>query len=231
VKAVERTLGGVPGVQSVSVNFAAETATVTYERDRAVLGAMIDRVREAGYSVVLEHRSFPVRGISCPSCVDKIEKTLRGLPGVVEASVNFGTGEARVSYLPGESDSQAMGAALRPLGYEMALADTAEDTLDREERLRRSASQALKRRWLMGILFSLPIVVLHHWNMIGLNHLIDIPRRGSAYLQWLFCTPVQFYVGLAGRPARHDQYEHPDRCGDVGGLPLFGGCHLHARFV
>jgi Cu+-exporting ATPase len=48
----------------------------------------------------------------------------------------------------------------------------------------------------MGILLSLPIVILHHWRMLGLDRVIHVPHQVSAVIQFLLCTPIQFYVGL-----------------------------------
>jgi len=196
VKAVERSLAGIQGVKSARVNFAAETAAVEYDAQKVSLSRLCEAVQEAGYGVSLEHRTFPVSGISCPSCVEKIEKTLRGLPGVVEASVNFSTEEATVNYLSGEADLPAMWTALSHMGYGIQEVDDVEDPLEREERLRHEATRQLIRRWSMGILLSLPIVILHHWRMLGLDRVIHVPHQVSAVIQFLLCTPIQFYVGL-----------------------------------
>lgn len=196
VRAVEKSLSRVQGVESAAVNFAAETASVRYDPGHATLARLTEAVREAGYGVALEKRTFPVRGISCTSCVEKIEKALRMLPGVVEVFVNFGTQEASVTYLPGETDLHAMRGALSRIGYGIPEITETEDVLAREERLRREVSRELRRRWILGILLSVPILVLHHWGHLGLDRLLAVPHRTSVWIQWFLCTPVQFYVGL-----------------------------------
>ncbi|MDX1764733.1 MAG: heavy metal translocating P-type ATPase, partial [bacterium] len=208
VKRVEQSLSKVAGVRSATVNFAAESATVDYDATRVSLAQLRDTLQDAGYGVALETRHIPVAGISCASCVDKIEKTLRQMSGVVEAAVNFGTEEATVTYLPGETSIQEMKAALAPQGYEIREAAPEEDALEREERQRAESYSALKGRWILGIAFAVPIVILHHWHLVGLDRFVAIPGRVNALVQLALCTPVQFYVGLpfyvsAWRAGRH----------------------------
>jgi len=184
-------------VESATVNFAAQTATVRFDPGTVRVTRLCDEVRKAGYGVVREKRTFPVSGISCASCVEKIEKALKALPGMVEASVNFGTEEVSVTYLPGVTGHSAMLNALKAAGYGIPETGVEEDALEREERLRREAYQSLRKRWILGILLSLPILFLHHWKLLGLDRLIVIPDRVSALIQGVLCTPVQFYVGFS----------------------------------
>ncbi|WP_254368237.1 heavy-metal-associated domain-containing protein, partial [Paracoccus sp. Z118] len=56
--------------------------------------------------------------LSCPSCVPKIEKALRGLPGVEKAEVRFNTGKIEVEHDPAQSSVDALVEAIRGTGYE-----------------------------------------------------------------------------------------------------------------
>ncbi|MEK6776385.1 MAG: heavy metal translocating P-type ATPase, partial [bacterium] len=196
VKTVEKALSQVHGVRSASVNFAAESAAVEYDPQQVTLGRLCGAVSEAGYGVVIEKKTFPVKGISCASCADRIEKTLRGLHGVIDASVNFGTREVTASYLPVVIDQQRMQEALSSIGYEMTGIEVPGDPLENQERLSEEATRELRRRWITGIVLSLPILLLHHWGLLRLNHLFALPHRAGALVQLVLCTPVQFYVGL-----------------------------------
>lgn len=137
-----------------------------------------------------------VRGMSCASCADRIGKTLRGLHGVIDASVNFATREVTVSYLPAVIAPRFMQESVAALGYEMIGIEDTEDPLENQERLSEEATRELRRRWITGIVLSLPIFLLHHWGLLGLNHLFAIPHRAGVLAQLALCTPVQFYVGL-----------------------------------
>ncbi len=206
--AVERALAHVAGVERAAVNFGSEAAVVRFDPEQTSLSSLCRTVKDAGYGVLTERQVFPVSGLSCASCAAGAEKALRALPGVIEASVNLGTSEASVSYVPGVTDRAAMGEALAAVGFGISESATEEDLVQRETRLRQESFSRLKARWLLGIVLTIPILLLHHWELFGLGRLIAIPHRLSAMMQLLFCTPVQFYVGLpffvsAWQVARH----------------------------
>src|SRR3990172_7835331 len=71
---VEEALKGVKGVSDARVNLATSKATVEYVPLEASLAAMREAVDEMGYEVVLDSANLMVTGMSCASCVDKIEK-------------------------------------------------------------------------------------------------------------------------------------------------------------
>src|SRR5690606_42150514 len=83
---VERALQGLPGVEGVTVNLAIETAEV---RAGAPLDseALVAAVEKAGYKVPVSSLQLAVEGMSCASCVGRVERALRGVPGVDRKSV------------------------------------------------------------------------------------------------------------------------------------------------
>src|SRR3970282_1552646 len=91
---------------------------VDYDPARTTLTALHAAVKEAGYRVGAARARFGVRGIMCASCVTKIEQALRTTPGVLGASVNAGTEEAEVEYLPEATDLARVKAAVGAAGYE-----------------------------------------------------------------------------------------------------------------
>ncbi len=70
----------------------------------------------------IEEITLPVSGMTCAACVRKVEKTLRGLPGVEEANVNLSAGKAGVVYDPERTDLPQMERAITDIGYEVPLA-------------------------------------------------------------------------------------------------------------
>ncbi len=67
---------------------------------------------------------LPVDGIHCAACVGRVEKALLAVPGVNEASVNLATGEAQVSFDPGEAELQELIGAVEGIGYRVPSAVT-----------------------------------------------------------------------------------------------------------
>src|SRR3990170_5319211 len=88
VAKIESALSQSSGVTEATVNLATERATVRYG-DGATPTALVKAVRDQGYEVPAETATIPVRGMSCASCVAKIEGGLGARSGVLSASVNF----------------------------------------------------------------------------------------------------------------------------------------------
>jgi P-type Cu+ transporter len=97
---VQRKLARGAGVTDAAVNFATERATVTYDGTATDAARLIELVRDAGYGARTETVSLPVRGLEYAVSGEPLERELRALRGVIGASVNLATGEARVELLP-----------------------------------------------------------------------------------------------------------------------------------
>jgi Cu+-exporting ATPase len=125
-------------------------------------------------------------GMSCASCVRKVEEALSRVPGVLGASVNLATERATVEYLPGAVDPAKLKRAVRNAGYEAL-------ELEGGDEVRERAYLELKRRLILGIILTVPIFALAYADLLGLSGLI--PRGVNFLLQFLLATPVQFWVG------------------------------------
>jgi len=67
----------------------------------------------------VEEITLPVAGMSCAACVNKVEKVLKGLPGVADAKVNLAAAKAGVEYDPAACSLTDMAEAVRGIGYEV----------------------------------------------------------------------------------------------------------------
>jgi Cu+-exporting ATPase len=117
VQRVERALAGVPGVRSAAVNLATETAAVELTQP-VQAAALAEAIRHAGYAVAQEGVTLAVRGMTCASCVARVERALTRVPGVVSASVNLATERASVVRWRGQAPADELIAALRGAGYD-----------------------------------------------------------------------------------------------------------------
>ena len=148
VAKVEKGLSKMSGIADVNVNFASEKATVTFDPSRVHLGDLIGTVKDLGYAAGMEKITLPVHGMSCASCVKKVESVLSGLEGVIKASVNFATERASVQYVPGTVSLDDFKKAVKDAGYEIL--DTGqvekEDVVDQERAAREAEFKKLKRK-------------------------------------------------------------------------------------
>ncbi len=112
---VEKALSKVPGVHDVAVNLATETATV--QADPSVSPAAIaDAIERAGYEVPKRSTSLQIEGMTCATCVGRVERALAKVPGVASVAVNLATERAAIATL-GEVDVAALRDAVERAGF------------------------------------------------------------------------------------------------------------------
>ena len=197
---VERALKAVPGVTSVAVNLATEQAEVT---GSAAPEALIGAVTKVGYSVPTPAQHFAIDGMTCASCVARVERALKAVPGVTSATVNLATESAQVE---GVANVSSLVAAVKGAGYVARLAGGTEDPAT--QRREREADD-LRRDLILAAALTLPVFVLemgghmipafHHWVMATIG-------QGPSWLvQFLLTTLVLAGPGrrffLRGIPA------------------------------
>ncbi len=177
---VEAALSTVPGVNDASVNFATGTADVSHD---GVLSGILDALDTAGYPAEMQQTRLSIEGMSCASCVSRIERSLRAVPGVAEASVNLATGSATITYADGATDPVALAQIATDTGYPARPAGQSTGAVDSkaEELL------TLRRTTLIAAALALPVFVLemgghmipafHHWIQVTIgtqvSHLIQ----------------------------------------------------------
>ena len=129
--------------------------------------------------------TYPVLGMSCASCAARVDKTLNGLPGVYQATVNYATAIAQVEYNPKVCSDAILQSAVQDAGYDL-LVDTGEDVADKAEEIRLTRYRKIKRRTVVALLLSLPIMVISMFFE-------DI--SSLKYVLWILATPVVFGLG------------------------------------
>jgi Cu+-exporting ATPase len=138
--------------------------------------------------------SWPVVGMTCAGCAARIEKTLRAVPGVTAAGVNFATATATVAFDPAATSSDKVQQAVRDLGYDVVVPKDAEDDLsliEEQQRAEADYQNDLRRRWMVSAASTIPVVVIamsHGW----------IPAFDHPAMTWLqlaLTVPVMFYGG------------------------------------
>ena len=187
---VEKAARALPGVAEAQVNLATETLSVWPAAgfDATALEHAIER---AGYAAPTRLLTLAVQGMTCASCVGRVEKALAQVPGVVEASVNLATETAQVR-LRSRGDEAAqiatLVAAVVAAGYQATKAS--DDTAAPAPRARLGEGA----RVLIAALLSAPLIgpmLLLPFAGAGAMH----DAMPPALWQWLLATPVQFVLG------------------------------------
>src|SRR5215212_5698172 len=170
VNRVEKAIGKVPGVERAAVNLATERATVSYDPRQTTVTDIAAAVERAGYGVsdlpmetdlasetsssvpvsgngsnhsALPNEAeaiLPIEGMSCASCVRRVEKGLEKVPGVTTASVNLATERATVAYDPAVADLATLRTAVERAGYRVGEVPATEATPPVQEPATRPAA-------------------------------------------------------------------------------------------
>ncbi|MBM4308641.1 MAG: copper-translocating P-type ATPase [Deltaproteobacteria bacterium] len=196
---IEKGLGSVEGVSQATVNLAAEKATVVFHSDQTDLSMLIKKVEDLGYGARVEKVVLPIQGMTCASCVKRVEKALGSVKGVVQAGVNLATERATVEYIPQEVSIRDLKKVVEEAGYQILKVKDGglgeEDIVEREKFAREAELSRLRWKFIIGAILLVPILVL----MYGASFLegwIGLSHETNFFLQFLLATPVQFWAGL-----------------------------------
>src|SRR5512139_753242 len=190
---IEKGLAGVEGVSKATVNFAAEKATVVFHPEQTDLSHLIDKVKDLGYGARIEKVLLPIQGMTCASCVNKVQKALNSVKGVVHADVNFATERASVEYIPQEVTIRDLKKVVEEAGYQV-LEVKEEDIVEKERLAREAELSRLKMKFITGAFLLGPILILMYGASL-LEKGVGLSKQTNFFIQFLLATPVQFWVG------------------------------------
>lgn len=179
---VERALSKVIGATAVSVNLATEQARVQAPGDS--LPALVEAVAQAGYSVPQHSLELSIDGMTCASCVGRVERALGKVPGVKSVSVNLANERAHLELL-GQVAPQTLIDAVTRAGYTASVWQAEHPQTDtQQQRLHRE-------RWalILAIALALPLVLPMLLQPFGVHWMLP------AWVQFALATPVQFILG------------------------------------
>ncbi|OAD17994.1 heavy metal translocating P-type ATPase [Achromobacter insolitus] len=195
---VEKALKAVPGVNQASVNLATERADITFAGAPDVAAA-VQAVQKAGYAVAESTVELSVAGMTCASCVGRVEKALKAVPGVSNATVNLATERASVTATGGVPAS-ALIQAVAKAGYEARPLSAESSDTDAVAERQAAELQSLKRSLTIATIFALPVFILEMGAHIvpAFHHVIaeTIGTQNSWYLQFVLASIVLFGPGL-----------------------------------
>uniref|UniRef100_UPI0037E9678C copper-transporting ATPase 1 n=1 Tax=Semicossyphus pulcher TaxID=241346 RepID=UPI0037E9678C len=222
---IERNLKNEPGISSVLVALMASKAEVRYNPEVIDPGKIADCVKELGFTAsVMENYEgsdgnleLVVRGMTCASCVHKIESSLMREKGIIYASVALATNKAHIKF-----DSEVIGPRdiiklIENLGFEATLVkrDRTASHLDHSKMIKQ-----WRKSFLVSLIFCVPVmgmmtymIIMDHQMQVSHHHNMTAEDRNRFHstmflerqllpglsimnlLSFLFCVPVQFIGG------------------------------------
>jgi len=160
---LEQAFSARSGVFEATVNLATEQARVLFDPQLISAAQLSQIVSDTGYTPVLSTIDLAIDGMTCASCVSRVERGLMSSPAVIEASVNLATERARVRYLPTMIDADGLVELVEHAGYgaHEAKADTAGNNADDEEQRQREVARlSMLRDVWVAIVLAIPILFL-----------------------------------------------------------------------
>lgn len=207
---IEKVVGAMPGVESISVNLASEEMDLLHDPQEAPLEKVLEQVRELGFSVEAPQEQnvldLKIGGMHCAACSSRIERVTGRLKGVKEASVNLGAESGRFVFDPALVSQRTLRQTIHDAGFTTSIPQK-QSAGDEEARIAARLEEK-KRVVLWSMAFALPLLILsmgHMWGMPLPIFLDPMHAPGTfALAQLLLTLPVvwsgrSFY--LIGFPA------------------------------
>lgn len=198
VRRVERAIQKVEGVSEAGVNLATERATVKYDPALATVESLKAAVERAGYSVPTEEASLPIEGMTCASCVRRVEKSIARLPGVESVAVNLATEHATVKYNAAMVGAGEFRQAVERAGYAIRAQEPAqrqsiagEEPVDRDRERKQREIRDLRTKFTVSLAAAAVIMV----GMFLPLSILPWSMQTRYYAMFLIATPVQIWAG------------------------------------
>jgi Cu+-exporting ATPase len=194
VSRVEAALRGLKGVSEASVNLANEKAAVTYDPSQVSMDDMVKAVRDAGYGVAIETATLPVQGMTCASCVKRIEDALKNTDGVIDVGVNLATERATIKYNQAQVALPELKKVIADAGYSVPEAEAEKELVDTEREARRNEMADLTLKFILSGIAAAAIMVLMFFGPY-IPIISTLPPEWITYIAFVLATPVQFWIG------------------------------------
>ncbi len=188
---VQRGLSKLPGMTDAAVNLATERATVSYDPALLDQSAIIAAVHDIGYGVTLEKQTLHIGDMTCATCVARVEKALKAMPGVTTVAVNFATETATVEYLPGSVTQAGLRAVVEGAGYSLREpeAGSLASAGDQAAEARRRDLLLVRRKMVVSLGVGAFLMLLGFFPPAFLT------QRQLWLVMFALATPVQVWAG------------------------------------
>jgi Cu+-exporting ATPase len=205
VSTIEKYVSSKPGINHIQVNLLAEKAEVEFNTSTSE-DEIIEWIDDIGYKAEIidggesSSINLDIDGMTCASCVSTIENYVGKLPGVQNVSVNLTTEKAKVIYKPAEVGPRTIMSAINDVGY---AASMSKQDVDLDRLSRKKEIEKWKNKFILSALLTLPvflIAMVFAFVDAGpvskvLEYEIVSELRVDDTLEFLFATPIQFWIG------------------------------------
>ena len=191
---LEPNLRALAGVASVKSNLNAGRLELEYDPQQTDLAKIADAVKSSGYQVGVKAR-IGIDNLHCASCVQFIEDELKSTPGILAASVNVGTQEATVEYLPEKATMTQVNKVIESWGYKPIIVQS-DAPVDTQEQAHAREYRKLMNKFWFAAAISLPVMLTAYYQFVPFLRDLSMDT-----LRWLWgvtallTLPVMFWSG------------------------------------
>ncbi len=189
----EKVLKEKDGILDASVNFASEKVSLEYDPNIISLEEVAKIVSDLGYKLIIESKDkgkreieLKISGMGSTHCSNLIENALKKTQGIIEARVEFANERAIIKYNPELITKAQIEKIISGLGYK----SEEKSALDKEKEARKKEIKDLKKRFIISLIFGIPLLYFSMGWMVGL----PIPAIENialqALIQLVLTTPV-----------------------------------------
>jgi Cu+-exporting ATPase len=187
---IERKLRKLSGVSSAIVDLAGEKLTITFDPAQIDEKVIITSIQQIGYSIATGKVDLPIKGLQENSDAVLLQKQLAGINGVIATSVDYAASRVSLEYIPGMTSIAELATLMRKAGFDLVQAGKAEEFEDVEAKARAHEVYQQKRLLIIGLIFTLPLIVFSMARDFGL-----VEFRYAQVAMLIPATIVQFVVG------------------------------------
>lgn len=211
VRRVENSLTQMTGVGDVSVNLPLEKAVLKFDPHSVKAEDIVQKIINLGYEASVESSDVPekqsvktitisIGGMSCASCVKRVENALNSLPSV-EASINFATEAASIKYNTAQTTKEQLKQAIIEAGYKVTeVQDEEEQAVKSEEspgdklmERREDEIRDLRFRFIFSLISAILVFIGSMPHLFPFVKII--PEQTMHYILLVISTPVLFWAG------------------------------------
>ena len=195
---VQKATARLEGVLQSDVNLATDKLTVKFDLNLVDFEKLKKTVEDAGYGLVeprdkTKQTELGVEGMTCAACSAAVERSVKRLDGVKEASVNLATNRLKLDYDPAKVKLTEIKAAIDKAGYRPKDLEIAAEP-DKEDERRAKEARMMRIRVIVAIIFAVPIFYVAMSHMLGID--LPVPMFMSPHMNPEIFALVQFILTI-----------------------------------
>lgn len=193
VNRIEKNISKLGGIIEATVNLANEKVNIRFNSTEISIDEIICVINKSGYGIQTETVTMPITGMTCAACVNRVEKGLKKVEGVINANVNLANEKAKIEYIPEITETDLLIQAVEKAGYEAKLEEGSENENAKAKELEYKNQ---RNKFIVGSILSTVFLIMMLSDFAhSLNVNFNFSFHLNPWIQFMLATPVQFYVG------------------------------------